>query len=287
MYRGGGAGGYNNGNFREYQQRYPANNSGYSTPAQPQRLAQQQPSRQPLKQQQPYANYYDQPQQQPVRRQPVVRQAPAATPVRRINSNTQPDYGPRRQSQLPAQTWSDDEFEQEPEFRGSSIRTSPPARSAVAFKSAEASLCLVPQTPSVLEIAKLLKGDKGDRGEQGDSYFEYTVEDPTTVRLRMADHLRIPGRLSVDQLEIRNPRSLQLLAAGEGFTSEDGSVTIQLSREFKGTWNASNAKVLLTPRQACGQLFVPQNGFDPESNQFSIQCTDKQRVAFDWFFYRI
>lgn len=302
--------------FRDFQQRYPPNNYYYGNQAAAQQPVSRPSYNQPPRSQQPANNYYAEPQA-PTRRQTMTRQQqqqqqpsmqsysppqPSSqrmsqqqqAPVRRISSVNDAAYSVQQQQRRPvnnnqwppAQVVMDDDsdFEQEQDFR-SSIRSAP--RQVSAFKSAEASLCLVPQTPSVMEIAKLLKGEKGEQGTPGDSYFEFLPEDTTTIRLRQAENLRITGKLSVDQIEVRNPRGVQLLAAGEGVTGEEGVVTIQLSRELKNTWNASNAKVVLTQRQLGGQLFIPLNGFDAEANQFSIHCSEKQRMAFDWFFYRI
>jgi len=88
-------------------------------------------------------------------------------------------------------------------------------------------------------------------------------------------------------LEIANPAGPCTLAGGEGTTSDDGKLTIQLPRDVKGTWSASNAKAFFTPRQACGSLYVPSDGFDPEKNQFTVQCVDKERINFDWLFVKI
>ncbi len=232
--------------------------------------------------------YYD---NTPTRRQAAQQPAPISqqasrvqqSPVRRLN--TVQDFSP----------WSQEDSEAEFDtYQGTAIRPQPqpasqpqPQQQVRAFKGTETSLCLVPQSPSVIQISQLLKGDKGDQGPPGDSHFKILLEDATTIQ-SLFDNLLIPGKLSVNQLEIRNPLTPQLLAAGEGSTSEEGQITIQLSRELKGTWNSRNAKVILTPRQLGGQLYIPlSNGFDCESNQFTVICSEKQKVFFDWFFYRI
>lgn len=238
-------------------------------------------------------NYYD---PQPATRRQANNYAPQPAPqrqqqpVRRIN--TPQDYNNQRGWQQPSQIAVDDDSDFEsPDFRGSSLRPNaaarPPAAKPTSFKSAENSLCLVPQSPSVMEITRLLKGDKGDRGEAGDTFFETVKEDSSTAKLAKASNLKIPGRLMVSYLDIANPTGPCTLAGGEGTTGEDGQLTIQLPRDVKGMWSASNAKAFFTPRQAASSFYVPKDGFDPEKNQFTVHCADKQRVNFDWLFVKV
>lgn len=219
---------------------------------------------------------------------------PVRTPVRRAVNNPQQTSrqappNPRvvtRQPQYP-QPISDDETE----YFSSGIRPATGAKGSVkrvpttsSFSSAETALCLVPQTPHITEITRLLKGDKGDQGQAGDSFFENTGDE---VKLNRGRDLVIPGNLKVATLEVANLKGPVILCGGEGITGEEGNLTIQLSREVKGQWTKDNAKILFTPRQSCSGLFLPVEGLEPEHNQFTVHCSDKQRIAFDWVMIRL
>lgn len=221
----------------------------------------------------------------PVQRNPVKRVA--NTTVRQTSSN------PTSRQQRPYNPPPSDD-EDDVDYFSSGIRPVPtqrrvatvkkiPTTNASSFTNAETALCLVPQTPSITEITRLLKGDKGEPGTPGDNFFEQTGED---VKLLRGSNLTVPGVLRATSLEVANPKGPLIVAIGEGVTGEDGQLTIQLSREIRGTWTKENTKILLTARQACMGLFLPLEGMEPEHNQFTVHCIEKQRVAFDWVMIR-
>jgi hypothetical protein len=285
--------------YQNLQQRYPQGNQwggnaygaqGYNN--QPARAAQSVVRAPPPPASAP-ANYYD----AAPRRTAYAQPAPAAArqPVRRINTPQQ-EYN-RSAWRSPGDIAVDEDSDYEStEFHGSSIRptvqrssaASVPKRPAPPTSSLkETALCLVSQSPSPIEITRLLKGDKGDQGEPGDSFFELTPDDPSWIRQCRGSNLRVTGKLSVEQLEVRRPSAPHVLAGGEATTGEDGQVTIQLPQELRGKWAGASVKPMLTLRERGGALFVPEDGLNSERNQLSVHCVEKQRVKFDWLLIQV
>ena len=290
--------------YQNLQQRYPQGNqwsgNGYGAQGynnQPTRAAQPVVRSAPPPQASAPANYYDTAPRRTAYAQPAP--APAARqPVRRINTPQQ-EYN-RSAWRSPGDIAVDEDSDYEStEFHGSSIRPAVQRSSAAAsapkrpapptssFKAAETALCLVSQSPSPIEITRLLKGDKGDQGEPGDSFFELTPDDPSWVRQCRGSNLRVTGKLSVEQLEVRRPSAPHVLAGGAASTGEDGQVTIQLPQELRSKWTSDSVKPMLTLRERGAALFVPEDALDHERNQFSVHCVEKQRVKFDWLLVRL
>lgn len=222
-----------------------------------------------------------QPSRNPVRRTVAPQPQQQQQPIRKAAA---PTTRSARQIQYPPAVSED-----ESEYFSSGIR--PATKTSIkripttsSFSSAESALCLVPQTPHITEITRLLKGDKGDPGQPGDSFFENNGDE---IKLNRGKDLVIPGNLKVSTFEVTHQKGPLILCAGEGITGDQGTLTIQLSRDLRGQWTKDNTKIFFTPRQSCTGLFLPPEGLEPEHNQFTVHSADKQRIAFDWVMIRV